>query len=241
MDTRVAEIAPSVYRISTFHQEYGIQFNQFLVDDDEPFLMHTGFRKMFVNTLGAVSKIIDPARLRWIGYSHFEPDECGALNQWLAAAPRATAVCSVVGQVVMLNDYADRPARALQDEETFGIGKRKLRYLATPHVPHGWDAGMFFEESDATLFCSDLFFQPGHTADVVEDDVVGPARASMAQGAAGPLAKDIPYTPYTDATLARLAVLQPRTLAVMHGASYRGDGAKALGELRGAVKEFYGA
>ncbi len=240
MDTRVTEIAPSVYRISTFHPEFGIQFNQFLVDDDEPFLMHTGFRKMFRNTLDGVSKVLEPARLRWIGYSHFEPDECGALNQWLAAAPQSTPVCGVVGQMVMLNDYADRPARALQDGETFSIGKRKLRFLATPHVPHGWDAGMFFEEKDATLFCSDLFFHPGETADVVEDDVVGPARASMAHGAASPLAKDIPYTPYTDATLARLAALEPRTLAVMHGASYRGDGEKAVGELRGAVKEVYG-
>jgi flavorubredoxin len=240
MDTTVTEIAPSVYRISTFHTEYGIQFNQFLVDDDEPFLMHTGFRKMFPLTFDAVAKVMQPSKLRWIGYSHFEPDECGALNEWLAAAPQATPVCGVVGQMVMLNDYSDRPASVLQDGEAFGIGKRKLRFLATPHVPHGWDAGLFFEESDATLFCSDLFFHAGETKPLSEDDVVGAARASMEYGAKSPLAKDIPYTPYTDATLARLAALKPRTLALMHGASYRGDGEKALSELRGAVKEFYG-
>ncbi len=141
----------------------------------------------------------------------------------------------------MLNDYSDRAARPLQDGEVFSIGKRRLRFLATPHLPHGWDAGLFFEETDGTLFCSDLFFQPGETAPVTESDVVGPARESMAHGASSPLAKDIPYTPYTDATLARLAALKPCTLAVMHGASFRGDGEKAIRELAGAVKQFYGA
>ena len=239
MDTTVTEIAPSVYRVSTFHTQYGIQFNQFLVVDEEPFLMHTGFRKMFPATLEAVSKVMAPAKLRWIGYSHFEPDECGALNEWLAAAPQATPVCGVVGQTVMLNDYSDRPARALQNGETIVIGKRTLRFLATPHVPHGWDAGLFFEENDATLFCSDLFFHPGDTKPLVEDDVVGPARTAMAFGTTTPLARDMPYTPYTDVTLARLAALKPRTLALMHGASFRGDGEHAIGELRMAVKEFY--
>src|SRR6516165_212585 len=155
MSARVTEIGPDLYRISTYAESYGIQFNQFLILDDEPFLMHTGFKAMFAATRDAVAKVLDPARLRWIGFSHFESDECGALNEWLAAAPVAQAVCSVVGTMVNLADFAARPARALADGEVLPTGRRRLRFLATPHVPHGWDAGLFFEESERTLLCSD--------------------------------------------------------------------------------------
>ena len=148
METNIDEIAPDVYRISTFVPDYQIEFNQFLVRDEQPFLMHTGFRKMFDVTREAVTKIIDPARLRWIGFSHFEPDECGALNEWLRVAPQAQAACSVVCNIVMLNDYADRPARPLNDSEVLDLGKHRLRFLATPHVPHSWDAGLFFDETE---------------------------------------------------------------------------------------------
>ena len=240
MESTVTEIAPSIYRISTFHPEYGIQFNQFLVKDDEPFLMHTGFRKMFLLTFDAVSKVLDPADLRWIGYSHFEPDECGALNEWLHCAPAAQPVCSVVGAMVMSTDFSERPARALADDEILATGRHQLRFLATPHLPHGWDAGLFYEETDATLFCSDLFFQPGNPRPLDHSDIVGAAKASMIQSASGPLAGDLPYTPHTDGMLQRLAALQPRTLAVMHGASYTGDGRRALRELAGAIREVHG-
>jgi flavorubredoxin len=240
MKAQVSEIAPKLHRISTFHPEFGIQFNQFLLDDDEPFLMHTGMRRMFEVTRAGVASVMDPARLRWIGYGHFEPDECGALNEFLAAAPRAQAVCSVVGQMVMLNDYADRPARALADGEVLNTGRHRLRFLSTPHVPHGWDAGLFFEETNRSLLCSDLFFQPGDPAPLLESDVLGPAREAIVVGASGPLANDVPYTPHTDATLRRLAALEPRTLAVMHGASYRGDGRAALLGLADAYRELLG-
>ena len=140
MDSTVNEIAADVYRISTFHPEYGIQFNQFLLRDDEPFLMHTGFKKMFQTTFDAVASVMEPSRLRWIGFSHFESDECGALNEWLRVAPRAQALCSVVGAMVMVNDFADRPARALADSELLPTGGHQLQFLATPHVPHCWDA-----------------------------------------------------------------------------------------------------
>ncbi|MDQ6651928.1 MAG: MBL fold metallo-hydrolase, partial [Acidobacteriota bacterium] len=133
MESKVTEIAADVFRISTFHPDYGIQFNQFLVRDDEPFLMHTGFKKMFALTLEGVASIIDPTKLRWIGFSHFESDECGALNEWFSVAPQAEAVCSVVGAMVTVNDFADRPARALTDEEVLEIGRHRLRFLATPH------------------------------------------------------------------------------------------------------------
>jgi len=240
MESTVTEIAPEVFRISTFHPQFGLQFNQFLVRDEEPFLMHTGFQRMFPLTLAAVRSVLDPAALRWIGFSHFEPDECGALNEWLAAAPRAEALASQVGAMVMLDDFAARPPRALADGEVVSLGRRRLRFLATPHLPHGWDAGLFFEEQDRTLFCSDLFFQPGDPAPLVESGIVEAARAAIVDGLGGPLAKDVPYTPDTDGAFARLAALAPRTLATMHGASFRGDGGRALDALGSVVKELVG-
>ncbi len=229
--TRITEIASDTFRLSTFAPDYGIQFNQFLIRDDEPFLMHTGLRKMFPTTLAAVATLVDPATLRWIGFSHFEPDECGALNEWSAVAPRVQALSGFVGAMVMLQDYAERAGRQLGDDEVLSLGRHRLRYLATPHVPHGWDAGLFFDESERTLFCSDLFFQPGDPEPLIDADIVRLARDAIRANRTGPLANDMPYTPFTDRTLARLADLAPRTLAVMHGSSYRGDGGTALREL----------
>src|ERR1051325_8673643 len=171
MKSKVTEIASDLYRISSFHPEYGIQFNQYLIKDDEPFLMHTGFRKMFDLTRAGVAQVIDPAQVRWIGFSHFESDECGALNEWLKVAPQAQAVCSFVGAMVMVNDFADRPARALNDDEVLETGRHRLRFLATPHVPHCWDAGLFFEETARTLLCSDLFFHPGEVEPLIESGI----------------------------------------------------------------------
>jgi flavorubredoxin len=238
---RVSEIARGVHRISTFHPDFGIQFNQFLITDDEPFLMHTGMRRMFEHTLAGVREVLDPARLRWIGFSHFESDECGALNEWLALAPQAQAVCSFVGATVSVNDFAQRPPRALADDEVLAIGDHRLRFLATPHLPHGWDAGLFFEETARTLLCSDLFFQPGDPAPLTEADVAEAAGAAIRAGAKGPLAHDMPYTPDTDATLRRLAALEPRTLAVMHGPSFRGDGRRAILGLADVIGEVLGS
>jgi flavorubredoxin len=236
MKSQVSEIARGVHRISTFHPDFGIQFNQFLIADDEPFLMHTGMRRMFESTLAGVRRVLDPARLRWIGFSHFESDECGALNEWLALAPLAQTVCSFVGVTVSVNDFADRPARALSDGEVLATGTHRMRFLATPHVPHGWDAGLFFEETDRTLFCSDLFFQPGDPAAVTEVDVVRAAAAAIHEGAKGPLANDLPWTPDTDAALRRLAALEPRVLAAMHGSSFRGEGGRALLDLAAVIR-----
>lgn len=240
MKSNVNEIAPDVYRISTFHPEYQIQFNQFLINDDEPFLMHTGFRKMFPLIQAAVAEIVDPSKLRWLGFSHFEPDECGALNEWLAVAPQAQAVCSVVGNIVMMDDFADRPARPLNDGEVLEIGKKKLRFLATPHFPHGWDAGLFFEETEGTLLCSDLFFQPGDPGPLTESSLIDGARETIKAGQAGPLAHDMPYTQHTDQSFQRLADLSPSTLAIMHGSSFKGDGGKELRDLAVVIKELIG-
>ena len=240
MQAKVTEIASDIFRISTFHNEFGIQFNQFLIADEEPFLMHTGMKKMFAVTMDGVSSILDPAKLRWIGFSHFESDECGALNEWLKLAPQAQAVCSFVGAVVMVNDFADRPPRPLSDGEILAIGTHRLQFLSTPHVPHCWDAGLFFETLDGTLLCSDLFFHPEDPQPITESSVLDRARESIRQNLFGPMAHDMPYTAYTDATLHRLAELNPQTLAIMHGSTYKGNGRQQIHELAAVLKDFIG-
>jgi flavorubredoxin len=233
----ITEIAPDVYRISTYVPDFRIQFNQFLVKDDEPFLMHTAFRTMFETTRDAVAELIDPSTLRWIGFSHFEPDECGALNSYLEIAPRAEPLASFVGANVMLRDFSNRPPKVLADGEVIATGKHRLRFLSTPHVPHCWDAGLFFEETDRTLLCSDIFFHPGDPEPLTEASIVERAKEAMAASLSGPMANDVPYTPYTDSTLRKLADLEPRTLALMHGSTYRGHGGQALRDLAGVWKE----
>lgn len=240
MSATITEIAPDLYRLSHFLPDFGIQLNQFLIVDDQPFLMHTGFRHGFDDSLAAVSQLIDPATLRWIGFSHFESDECGALNPWLAAAPQAEPLCSVVGAMVMVNDFADRPPRALADGDTVDLGRHRLRFLATPHLPHGWDAGLFFEEHERTLLCSDLFFHPGDPEPLIEHGLLERARAAIIEGQGGPLAGDLPYTANTEPQLQRLAALQPQSLALMHGSSFRGDGGAALRQLATLLRETIG-
>ena len=236
-DVTITEIAPETYRLSTWAPQYGIQMNQFLVRDDEPLLFHTAFRKLFPTTRAAVAKLLDPARVRWIGYSHFEPDECGALNEWLATAPQSEAVCGFVGAHVMLADFADRPPRVLADDEVLTTGRHRLRYLRTPHVPHCWDAGLLFDDTTRTLFSSDLFFHPGNPEPVTGSDIVARTRDAMEKGRSGPMAHDVPYTPYTGAILARLAALAPATIAVMHGSSFHGDGAAVLRDLASVFRD----
>lgn len=240
MDTTVTEIAPDTFRISTFVNEAGLQLNQFVVRDEEPFLFHTGMRRMFPITLEAVKTLLDPSTIRWIGYSHFEPDECGALNEWLQIAPNSQALAGFVGAMVMLSDFADRPPRVLADDEVVETGRHHLRFLATPHVPHGWDAALFFDTTEQTLFCSDLFVQSGNPEPLNESDIVGPTRDAITASLSGPLANDLPYTPYTDATLQRLAELDPMTLAIMHGSSFRGDGRTALQDLAVVMRDLLG-
>lgn len=237
----IHEIAPNVHRISILWPEINLQFNHFLVVDDEPLLYHTGTRRMFPEVLESVKRILDPTTLRWIGFSHFEMDECGSLNNWLEVAPRAQAVSGVVGALVNLSDFADRPPRALDADETFSTGRFRFRYRPTPHLPHGWDAGVLFEETERVLFCSDLFHHNGNVEPLTEHDILGRVRSSIIEYQAGPLMDYMPYTPNTRPLLEGLAALQPRTLATMHGSSFTGDGAKALLELDGVMKETLGA
>ncbi|MBW8268399.1 oxygen-binding di-iron domain-containing protein [Caldovatus aquaticus] len=229
MQTRIAEIAAGLYRLSTFVPEVaapaGFTFNQFLVLGDEPLLFHTGFRRMFPLVRDAVARILPPERLRWIAFGHYEADECGAMNEWLAVAPRAEVAHGQTACLVSLNDMADRAPRILADGEVLDIGGRRLRYLDTPHIPHGWEAGVMFEETTGTLLCGDLFTQAGDGPALTEGDVVGPAIA------AEDLFRYSSLNPGMGATIRRLAALAPRTLALMHGPSFAGDGAAALGAL----------
>ena len=234
---RVTEVAPDHYCISIYVPEFNLRFNHFLIKDDEPLLFHTGMKQMFPLVRDAVAGLIDPATLRWISFSHFEADECGALNEWLAVAPHAEPACGLVGALVSVNDYARRPARILADGEVLKTGTHRFRYRQTPHVPHNWEAGVMFEEVTGTLLCSDLFTHEGDVEPIIESGVVDRARHWLIQGQAGPFANAYPYTPLTEPTLCSLADLRPRQLALMHGSSFVGDGERALRELTGVMKE----
>ncbi|MGA7521104.1 MAG: hypothetical protein WBW84_01395 [Acidobacteriaceae bacterium] len=237
---KIAEIAPEIYRISIYAQSGNLQFNHFLVKDDEPLLFHTGLRGMHAEIREAVSRLIKISDLRHISFSHFESDECGALNEWLAVAPEADVICSQVSARANVNDFIGGPARALADGESFSTGKLRFRYCQTPHLPHGWDAGVLFEETQKTLLCSDLFHQAGDTEPITSDDVVGRSCEAMKAYQAGVLAEYVPYTPLTAQNLKKLADLKPTTLAIMHGSSFTGDCARALGDLNTVYREVFG-
>jgi flavorubredoxin len=236
----VTEIAPDVYRISTYIPEIDLQFNQFLIKDEEPLLFHTGMRVLFPAVREAVASIMGPAQIRWISFSHFEADECGSLNEWLQIAPAAQAVCSTVGALVSINDFALRPAKGMNDGEVLNTGERRYRFAQTPHVPHCWEAGMLFEETTGTLLCSDLFHQNGNVEPLTESDVIERARKTLINYQAGPFANYMPYTKHTDGIMQGLAALNPRTIAPMHGSAFTGDGGKALRDLAVVMHDVLG-
>jgi flavorubredoxin len=236
----VTEIAADCYRISTYIPEIDLQFNQFLIDDDEPLLFHTGMKVLFPTVREAVATIIDPAKIRWISFSHFEADECGALNEWLQIAPNAEPACSMVGALVSVNDFALRPAKGMIDGEILVTGKHRYRFAQTPHVPHCWEAGLLFDETTGTLLCSDLFHQNGNVEPSTTSDVVERARKTLIEYQAGPLANYMPYTKHTDGIMQGLAALNPRTIAPMHGSAFTGDGAQAVRDLAVVMREVLG-
>jgi flavorubredoxin len=229
VESRIDEIADRIYRLSTFVPEIaapaGFTFNQILVDAEEPLLFHTGPRGMFPAVSAAVAKVVPVERLRWITFGHLEADESGSMNQWLAAAPRAQVAHGMIGCMVSLNDLCDRPPRALADGERLDLGGRQVVHVDTPHVPHGWDARVLYEETTGTLLCGDLFTHPGNGPALTREDIVGPAVA------AEDLFMSTSLTPQTGATIRRLATFRPRTLALMHGSSYTGDAVAALNAL----------
>jgi flavorubredoxin len=241
MQTRVDEIAPDVYRISTYIREINLQFNQFLVKDEQPLLWETGMKALFPAVREAVSKVVSPESIRWVGYSHYEPDECGSLNEWLGLASQAEGFCTEIGAIVFANDAALRPVRGIGKSETIATGKYRLRLHPTPHLPHGWDAGMLFEETNATLLCSDLFTHNGDVEPSTHGDIVGRFSASLKTYQATPPFMDyMPWTTRTSGQLRELAALRPKTCATMHGSTYIGDGAQALLDLGAAMEEVLG-
>jgi flavorubredoxin len=230
METRIDEIAPNILRLSTAVTGEGLpggfSFNQFLVLGDEPLLFHCGPRGLFPSVSAAAARVLPLERLRWIGFGHVEADECGSMNQWLAAAPNAAIVHGLTGCMVSIQDLADRPPRALTDGTVLELGGKRVRYIDTPHVPHGWEACVLYEETTETLLGGDLFTHLGDGLPAVTDaDIVGPALA------AEDLFKASALTPQTAPTIRKLAALEPRTIAVMHGSSFNGDGAAALNAL----------
>ncbi|MCU1278465.1 MAG: beta-lactamase [bacterium] len=230
--TRVDEVADGIYRISTPVTDVpgGFSFNQYLVRDGEPLLFHTGPRRMFALVSEAIASVLPVATLRWIGFSHFENDECGALNPLLAAAPDAQPLCGRVNAMIN-GDAFDRPPRALADGEELALGAHRVRWLDAPHLPHAWECGYLVEESTRTLLCGDLFTQPGtgETA-VTTGDILGPSEAFRG------VMDYYSHTTNVRALMARLAATKPATLACMHGSAWQGDGAALLGALGDALE-----
>jgi flavorubredoxin len=230
--TRVDEVADGIYRISTPVTVLpgGFTFNQYLVHDEQPLLFHSGPRALFPVVSEAVAAVMPLETLRYVGLSHFEADECGSLNEFLAAAPQAVPVCSQVAAMVSVDDVASRKARALADDEVLELGRHRVRWIDTPHVPHGWECGYLFEHATRTLLCGDLFTQGGaEHPPVTEHDVLGPSEAMRAA---------LDYYAHgtgTRASLERLAALRPETLACMHGSAWRGDGQALLLALSDAL------
>lgn len=233
--TRIDEIADGIHRISTAIPPSvfpgGFTFNQFLIAGDAPLLYHTGMIRLFPAVRRAIERILPLDRLRYISCSHFEADECGALNLFLDAAPDATAICSAVGARVTIGEYAIRPPQPMRHGERLSLGRHTVQWLDAPHVPHGWDCGYMLEESTGTLFCGDLFTQPGETHEpIVETDILAPSETMRKRNNYYALSPD------TRAILARLANTQPRMLACMHGSAWRGDCARMLGALADALE-----
>jgi flavorubredoxin len=225
METMTTEIADDIFRISTFVPDAGMTFNQILISADEPLLFHTGMRALFPAVTDAVARVVPVDSLKWIGFGHVEADECGSLNQWLDAAPAAQVAFGGLGCMVSVNDLADRPPRPLEDGEVIDLGGKRVRYLATPHVPHGWEAGVFLEETTMTLLCGDLFTQVGDGPAISHDSPMEPTITAENMFHYSSL------TPATAPTVERLADLGPTTLALMHGPAYSGDAGRWLREL----------
>ena len=229
MPTTVDEIANRVYRISTWVPDIappaGFTFNQFLIDAEQPLLFHTGPRALFPLVSDAVARVLPVERLRWITFGHVEADECGSMNQWLAAAPQAEIAHGMIGCMVSLNDLADRPPRPLADGEVLDIGGHRIRWIDMPHVPHAWENGIVYDETTRTLFCGDLFTRTGAYAPASADDIMGPAIA------AEDIFRSSSLAPSSGPTVRRLADLDIATLALMHGPAFTGDCRGALLDL----------
>ena len=232
--TRIDEITKGIFRISTpvppAAMPGGFTFNQYLVVDESPLLYHTGPHKLFPAIRDAIARVIPPESLRYVGFSHYEADECGSLNDFLALAPRAEPLCSRVAKMVSIDDIASRPAHALADGETLSLGRHRVRWIDAPHLPHAWECGHLFEETTKTLFCGDLFTQGGHehepltTGDILENSEQ--TRHGMDY---------FSHSRDVEALVEKLAATSPKVLACMHGSAWQGDGAMLLRKLGGRL------
>lgn len=233
--TNVHEIADGIYRINTpvaIEGSSGFSFNQYLIMDDEPLLFHTGPRKMFPLVHEAVASIMPVDKLRYIAFSHVEADECGSLNEWLAAAPQSVPLCGTVAAMVSINDIADRAPQVLADGELISLGKHSVRWLDTPHLPHAWECGFLIEELTRTLLCGDLFTQGGtDLPPITESDILGPSEA-FRQGM-----DYFSHTKQVRGMLEKLAATNPTTLACMHGSAWQGNGSTLLRDLADALSD----
>lgn len=237
-DTRTDEIADGIYRLSTHvtcaPPPGGTSVNQFLVNADEPLLFHTGLRAMFPSVVEALARIVPVPRLRWVSFGHLEADECGAMNLVLAVAPASRVAFGALGCLVSLDDLADRPPRALAPGEALDLGGRRVVAIPTPHAPHNAEAQVLMEETTGTLLCGDLFAQAGRGPALTGSSLVDAAVATEAAWGAGAPGPAVPTA------LRALAGRRPRTLAVMHGSSFEGDGAAALTDLADAWEARFG-
>lgn len=209
MDTVVDEVAPDIFRLSTYVEPRGLVFNQYLVRGQEPLLFPHRYRTLFPTVRAALARVLDPAALRWVSFGHVEADESGAMNEWLAVAPHAQVTHGQLGVAVSLNDLADRPPRALAEGEVLDLGDRRVRWIGTAHVPHGWDSGLLFEETTGTLLCGDLFTRTG-PHDATDD---------------------------TDPAIRALAAIGPSTVGLMHGPAFTGDAVRALEQLADGYRD----
>lgn len=228
--SEVHEVAEGIYRIATFVPQADITFTQFLINDEHPLLFHTGQRALFPETLDGIRKVLDPARLRYISWSHLEADECGALNEFLQVAPQAQPVQGQVGVMVGVSDFSARPVIPMKDGDVLDLGRRKLRFLVTPHVPHAWDAILLYEETTGTLFTSDLFTQSGKCSPLTQSDVVGRAAEALKK-----YPDYLPIGPHTARVFDRLEALNPKVLAGHHSPTFTGNAVQALRDLRQAL------
>jgi flavorubredoxin len=230
MKTTVDEIAPDIFRIATLEEGSPVTMVQFLIRDEEPLLYHTGHKDIFEPTYDAIAGLIDPAKLRYISWSHLEADECGSLNQFLAKSPHAEPVHGEVSGMLGQSDFFDKPIRVMPDGDSLSLGSKSVRFITTPHVPHCWDAICAFEETTGTLFVSDLFTAFGESPARTDGDIVGPALATIQA-----LPDYMPVGPHTERIFDRLIALKPRRLAGHHSSTYDGDATQALVDMKGEL------
>jgi flavorubredoxin len=238
--TTITEIAAGTYRICTYVGPADLQFSQFLLEGEQPLLYHTGLRHHFPRVRGAVAEVLDPASLRWIGFSHFEADESGAMEDWLALAPEAEPVCSVTGALINADDVFSRRAHRMADEDVLDTGGHRLQSFWTPHLPHGWDAGHLYDQTTGVLLCSDLLHQNGNREPLTHDHVVPAMREMVAAGPGSPMAQYFPWSPRRRADVERLAALRPAVCAAMHGSVFAGDGRAELLAMADMLDAEYG-